>query len=104
MLCMASALRRRRAYDEDHPPDPRVSRIIGHAIPETPTIKRTRDPRGKATKPSACPSASSSKIRIDRCLPGNVLLSRLLLLSFIELGFDTEAYTLVSTHKSISTC
>ena len=63
-----------------------------------------RNPRGKAAKPSACPSASRSKIWIDRCLPGNVLLSRLLLLSFIELGFDTEGYTLVSTHKSISTC
>jgi hypothetical protein len=44
------------------------------------------------------------KIWIDRCLPGNGMLSRLLLLSFIVLGFDSEAYALVSTHKSISTC
>jgi hypothetical protein len=60
-------------------------------------LNEPRNPRGKAAKPSACPSAPSSKIWIDRCLPGNVLLSRLLLLSFIELGFDTEA---LHTHKA----
>jgi hypothetical protein len=37
--------------------------------------------------------ALEGDIWIDRCLPGNVSLSRSLLLSLIDLGFDVETYT-----------
>jgi hypothetical protein len=41
---------------------------MGHAIPQTPRLNEPRNPRAKAAKPSAYPSASRSKIWIDRCL------------------------------------
>jgi len=78
-------------------------RIADFKVPQYISIRREllpRNPGGKAAKPSACPSAWRNKIWIDRCLPGNVLLSRLLLLSFVELGFDTEAYSSVLTRAS----